>query len=257
MAKDPGPQGEIVVLSAWEQVAPWLLIFTLAPLAYLPAINGGLIWHDAAQITRLELRSLAGLQRIWFEPGATAHYYPLLNTAFWLEHWLWGDAVAGYHLANIIQHALAACLVMAIVRRLELPGALLAGLVFALHPVGVESVAWISGQANTLSAIFYLAAALFYIGFDRERIMWQYDVGFGLFVLALLTKTATATLPATLLVVIWWARGRLEWRRDIVPLLPWFALGISGGLFTMWFEQRFGGARGPELELSLVERCLV
>jgi hypothetical protein len=116
----------------------------------------GLVWDDDAHVTRPELRSLDGLRRIWFELGATQQYYPLLHSAFWLEHRLWGDSVVGYHLANILLHAAAACLVVAIMRRLALPGAWLAGLIFALHPVNVESVAWISEQKNTLSAVFCL-----------------------------------------------------------------------------------------------------
>ncbi len=232
-------------------------LFGLTLLAYLPALQGGLLMDDAEHITRPELRSLAGLARIWFEPGATAQYYPLLNTAFWLEYRLWGDAVLGYHLANVFQHALAACLLVAIARRLQLPGALLAGLIFALHPVCVESVAWISEQKNTLSAVFYLAAAFVYLGYDRERTASRYALASALFVVALAAKTVTATLPAALLVVFWWKRGRLEWRRDIAPLLPWFALGIGSGVFTAWFEQRYSGAHGPDFEQTFLERCLI
>jgi len=189
--------------------------------------------------------------------GATQQYYPLLHTAFWVEHRWWGDAVAGYHLTNILLHAAAACLVMAVVRRLALPGALWAGLLFALHPVAVESVAWISEQKNTLSAVFYLGAAWVYLGFDRDRRASQYWLALGLFVLALLSKTVTATLPAGLLVVCWWQRGRLSWRRDVRPLLPWFGLGLTGGLFTAWVERVLLGAQGTEYALSLLDRCVL
>lgn len=97
--------------------------------------------------------------------GATQQYYPLLHSAFWLEHRLWGDATVGYHLVNVLWHATSACLLVAILRRLAIPGAL-AGLIFALHPVGVESVAWISEQKNTLSTVCYLAAALAWLRFE-------------------------------------------------------------------------------------------
>ena len=99
---------------------------------------------------RLDLRSLQGLWRIWFDLGATQQYYPLLHTAFWIEHSLWADSVLGYHLVNVALHALAACLVVKIARRLHLPGAWLCGLIFALHPLCVEAVAWISEQKSTL-----------------------------------------------------------------------------------------------------------
>lgn len=86
--------------------------------------------------------------------GATQQYYPLLHSAFWIEHRLWGDSALGYHLANVALHAISALLVILMVERLKLPGAWLAGFVFALHPVCTESVAWITEQKNTLSGVF-------------------------------------------------------------------------------------------------------
>src|ERR1039457_6762040 len=201
-------------------------------VAYVPALRGGLLWDDSSHVTRPDLQSLHGLWRIWFDLGATQQYYPLLHSAFWMEHRMWGDAVLGYHLTNIALHAASACLVVTIVRRLSLPGAWFAGLVFALHPVSVEAVAWISEQKSTLSGVFYLASALAYLRFDQSRRASRYWLALGLFVLALLTKTVTATLPGALLGGFWWQRGRLEWKRDLRPLLPWFALGASAGGFT-------------------------
>ena len=135
------------------------LIFLVTLLAYLPALHGGFIWDDDGHVTRTDLRSLAGLFRIWFEIGATQQYYPLLHSAFWLEHRLWGDSAFGYHLLNVLLHASAASLAGMLLRRLAMPGAWFAALLFALHPVGVESVAWISEQKNTLSAVLYLGEA--------------------------------------------------------------------------------------------------
>jgi tetratricopeptide (TPR) repeat protein len=234
-----------------------LLLATL--LAYLPALRGGMVWDDISHVTRSDLQSLHGLWRIWFDLGATQQYYPLLHTAFWLEHRVWGDAVVGYHLVNIALHALCACLVVMIAKRLSLTGAWLAGFIFALHPVCVESVAWISEQKSTLSGVFYLAAALAYLHFDRTRRKSQYFVALGLFVLALMSKTVTSTLPAALLVVFWWQRGRIDWKRDLPPLLPWFAIGASAGLFTAWVEStpRLIGAQGPQYALTLLQRLLL
>src|SRR5471032_2521608 len=118
-------------------------IYLAVAAAYSPALRGGLLWDDDAHVTRPELQSFAGLERIWFEVGATQQYYPVLHSAFWAEHRLWGDATLGYHLANLLEHATAACLFILLLRRLAVPGAWLAGLIFALHPIGVESVAWI------------------------------------------------------------------------------------------------------------------
>jgi len=215
-------------------------------LAYLPALGGGFLWDDDAHVTKPVLRSLHGLWRIWFELAATQQYYPVLHSAFWVEHRLWGDSVVGYHLTNAALHAAAAWLLVLVLRRLSFPVPVLAGLLFALHPVCVESVAWISEQKNTLSAVFYLGTALIYLRFDETRGRILYSCAFGLFALALLTKTVTATLPAALLVVFWWRRGRLGWRRDVVPLLPWLAVGAACGLFTAWDERKLIGAEGAD-----------
>ena len=263
MRQDSKPRAAAALNSSSGRPQTWrnvLLAATLVCatfLAYTPAIEGGPVWDDASHITAPELRSLQGLWRIWFEPGATQQYYPLLHSAFWLEHKLWGDSVLGYHAVNILLHAIAALLVAGIMRRLNLPGAWLGGFLFALHPVCVESVAWISEQKSTLSGVFYLAAALAYLNFDRTRRQRHYWLALGLFLLALLSKTVTATLPAALLVVLWWMRGRLQWRRDVAPLLPWFALGVPAGLFTAWVEKVHIGAQGAEFALSLPQRILL
>jgi hypothetical protein len=239
----------------------WAMIFCATLFAYFPALRGGLLWDDSSHLTKPGLQSLHGLWRIWFELGATQQYYPLLHSAFWLEHRMWGDAVAGYHLTNVALHALSACLVVMIMKRLSLPGAWFAGFVFALHPVNVESVAWISEQKSTLSGVFYLASLLtylrFYQDFDQDRRKSKCLLATSLFVLALLSKTVTATLPAVLLVIFWWRRGRLEWKRDVQPLLPWFALGISAGVLTSWVETTLIGARGADFLLTPVQRVLI
>jgi tetratricopeptide (TPR) repeat protein len=226
-------------------------------IAYWPAVDGALLWDDSAHVTPPDLQSIGGLRHVWFDRQATQQYYPLLHTAFWIEHRLWGDSVAGYHLTNILLHALAACLLVAIVRGLRRPAAPLAGLLFVLHPVCVEAVAWISEQKSTLSAVFYLSAALIYLRFDRDRRRPRYFLALGLFLLALLSKTVTATLPAALLIVIWWQRGRLEGKRDVAPLAPWALIGAAAGLFTAWVERTDIGAQGADFNLSIGQRVLI
>jgi len=248
LSRSPAPRSSLL---------SYAVILCATILAYLPALNGTLLWDDSSHVTRLDLRSLHGLWRIWFVPGATQQYYPLLHSAFWFEHAIWGDAVLGYHLLNVLLHALAACLVVTIVRRLALPGAWLAGLCFALHPICVEAVAWISEQKSTLSGVLYLAAALVYLRFDESRRRSHYIAALGLFLLALAAKTVTATLPAALLVVLWWCRGRIESRRDILPLVPWFAVGAAAGLFTAWMERTYIGAAGAAFTLTPIDRILL
>ena len=183
-------------------------------VAYLPAMHAGFIWDDSSHVTRPDLRSLHGLWRIWFELGATQQYYPLLHSAFWFEHRLFGDASIAYHVLNVLLHSLAVCLLFVLLRRLKIPGAALAAAIFALHPVHAESVAWISEEKNTLSAVFYMLAMLAYLRFDEKRDKTSYGIASVFFVMALLTKTVTATLPAALLVIFWWQRQRLSWRRN-------------------------------------------
>jgi hypothetical protein len=249
--------------SPWRPLAAALAVLGAAMLAYLPALTGGLLWDDAAHITTPRLQSARGLWDIWFRLGATQQYYPVLHTAFWFEHRIWGGSVLGYHLANVALHAAAACLFALVLGRLR-PAwtgfpwpAWLAAAVFALHPVCVESVAWISEQKNTLSLVFYLLSALVYLQFDRDRRPGRYFLALGFFVLALLSKSVTATLPAALLLLLVLRRPSLGFRRDVAPLLPWLAIGAASGLFTAWVERNFIGARGEAFDLGLVERCLL
>ena len=226
-------------------------------IAYSPAWNGKPIWDDEDHLTKPELRSPNGLVQIWTHLGATPQYYPVVHTIFWIEHRIWGDSPLGYHLTNVLLHAAAAILLVRLLRELKIPGSWFAGALFALHPVQVESVAWISELKNTLSGFFFLSSAFFYFRFDRTRTRGAYFGALGLFFLALLSKSVIAILPAVILVVFWWRRGRLSWKRDVLPLVPFFAIAISAGLFTAWMEQNFVGAKGEAFHWPLIERILI
>jgi tetratricopeptide (TPR) repeat protein len=242
---------------SWRRWVWGLLLVVVTILAYQPAWNGKPIWDDEGHITKPELRSMDGLGRVWIKPGATQQYYPLAHSVFWVEHKIWGDSPLGYHLINILLHAVSALLLLKMLRRLEVPGAFLATVIFALHPVQVESVAWISELKNTLSGTLYLGSALAYLEFYREGKKAFYAAALGLFVLGLMAKTVIATLPAALLLVFWWKSGSLSWKRDVLPLIPFFITGIAFGLFTAWVEQKFVGAEGSVFEVSSIERLLI
>ncbi len=271
-------------LSRWPTWAWGVVLVLLLGFVYGPALDGALLWDDPAHVTRTDLRSLAGLGRIWFELGATQQYYPVLHSAFWFEHRLWGDAVMGYHLTNVALHAASSVLLALFVRRVArlstdsgasggvalsrgtpLPGGAewVIALLFAVHPVAVESVAWICEQKNTLSLFLALAAGLSYLAYDGARgrqgtrRRWTYVGATALFLLALGTKTVTATLPAVLLVLLWWARGRLSWRGEIRPLVPWFGAALAAGLTTAWVEKHFIGAKGEAFDLTAFDRLLL
>ncbi len=256
---------------------PWgpvLLVSVATLVCYWPALTGSFLWDDSAYVPRLGLRSGKGLWLIWSDVRATQQYYPVLFSAFWIEHRLWGDHALGYHLVNVLFHASSACVFALILRRLWAapsngragpkpvqtppPGAeWLAALLFAVHPVCVESVAWITEQKNTLSLLFYLLAALAYLEFAAHRRLRWYVAASVLFVLALGSKTVTVTLPAALLVVFWWRHGKLSWRDHFVPLLPWFLGSAAIGLLTSWVERKVLGAEGADFTLPGVERVLL
>jgi protein O-mannosyl-transferase len=265
----PGPAG-------W----PWRWLFgglLLAAtfLAYWPAWHGGFLWDDDSHISaNPALRSLRGLWEIWFKPGATCQYYPLSFTLFWAEYQLWGLNPLGYHLLNVALHTLAAVLLWQVLERLRVRGAWLAGALFALHPVCVMSVAWMTELKNTLSATLALSAGWAYLRFAGLGVYggaessgdnpnrhapgfdWRYGfLSLVLFLLAMFAKTAVSFLPATLLLIVWWQRGRLPWR-EIVPLLLMLMLVVTMGAVTFYIE-RLHGAVGTGFQLGWMERVLV
>src|SRR5438094_317588 len=246
------------VMSWWKR--DWffcLILAVVTMLAYQPAWHGGLLWDDAAHVGGPELRTLDGLRRIWFVPRTTQQYYPLLHTSYWLQQRLWGDSPTGYHLVNLLLHIGCVVLVLKILRYLRIPGAELAAIIFALHPVNVETVAWISERKNTLSGLFGLAATFSYLNFDENRSRRTYAFAIGLFVLGLLSKTAIVTLPLAWLVILWWKRGAISFRRDAVPVIPFLLLSAAGGLMTSWVEYGNIAYKARTLDLSLVDRCLI
>ncbi|HEY3755459.1 MAG TPA: tetratricopeptide repeat protein [Opitutaceae bacterium] len=226
-------------------------------LVYWPALNGGRLLDDDLHITPASLQSISGLARIWFHLGATQQYYPVLHTAFWLEHRAWGDWLPGYHAINLLLHAGSAVLIVALMRRLRLRGAWLAAFLFALHPVCVESVAWIAEQKNTLATAFALGAAICYLDFDEQRRPARYVGATALFALALLSKTAVVALPVALLALVWWRRSQFNWRCDALPLAPWLALGAFTGLATLSIEHGLLAGVQAHFALTPVDRCLI
>ncbi len=255
-----GPDGGQAQPPAWSgRAKDWAFAAALllaVALTYQPAWNGGWVFDDEFQVTWPHLYSWHGLYRIWFDILATPQYYPLSFSAFWVEHKLWGDTVLGFHLVNIFLHATAALLVMLTLRRLAVPGAYLAAAIFAIHPVHVESVAWVTELKNTLSGVCYLGAMLLYLRFDQTRKARWYLAALGLFVLALLSKTATVMLPAVLPLILWWQRGRLSWKKDLLPLAPFFLAAAMAAVVTVWVERQ-EGAVGSDFNIGLVERCLL
>jgi tetratricopeptide (TPR) repeat protein len=240
------------------------LLFLATFVAYAGAWDAGFIWDDEDYVLQNPLlRAPDGLWRIWFSPSELPQYYPLVHTTFWIEHQLWGVQPLGYHLVNVALHALNAVLFVGILRKLEVPGALLAGLLFALHPVHVESVAWITERKNVLSGALYLlslGAWLRYTDGGPRRSMWWSS--FALFILALLSKTVTCSLPAVFLLLAWWrAPAEVSGLRAAMArfsaTIPFFVVGFAAAMVTAALERGHVRADGPEFAFSIADRVLI
>src|SRR5262245_14207711 len=235
-----------------------LVIVTFA--AYGPSLANGYIWDDDDYVTEnLVLRSPTGIFDVW-RPKTTPQYYPLVFVTFWCEYRLWGLHPLGYHVVNVALHAGSALLFWWTLRRLGLPGAWLAAGLFALHPVQVESVAWITERKNVLSLLFYLAALNAWLGVRNDptkRTNWAaYAATIVLFACALLSKTVACSLPAAILVIEWWRRGRVE-LRTLLLTLPLFVLGLALAAVTVIIERDHVGAGALDFGLSRLDRVVL
>jgi len=242
-------------------IAGAALIVGLVLAAYAPARRGGFVWDDDAYLTNNPLITAAdGLGRIWFSLDAPSQYFPLVYTMFRFEHGLWGMNPLGYHAVNILLHALVALLLWRLLAVLSLPGAWLAAALFAVHPVHVESVAWITERKNLLSTVFLLGSVLTWLRFvaaapGARRLLW-YGSSLGMCALALFSKTTTCTLPLVLLLLGWLKGERVSGRR-LLHLAPFTVLAVVMGLVTIWWEQNHQGTSGAEFAFSWPERIII
>lgn len=222
-----------------ESLLPGALAILVMVLAvYLPAMQGRFVWDDDVHVSRnLYMAEPGGFAKLW---GQSAFYYPLTSTTFWLERRLWApvDAppekmpTAPYHQLNIILHALNSILLWRLLRRLRIPGAWVAGAVFALHPVNVQSVAWITELKNCQSGFFFLLALHAWLNSDSGwRALW-YGATIVLFACAVLSKTSTVVLPFALLAIDAWKREPLN-RKSALRYAPLFVLSLVAGLLTV------------------------
>ncbi|MCH7571825.1 MAG: tetratricopeptide repeat protein [Planctomycetes bacterium] len=246
-----------------------LVIVVMTLLAYCRAPFNGFIWDDETYVqNNTLLHDIDGLQRIWI-PRQTVQYYPVVFSTFWIEYQLWELNPLGYHITNIILHLLNALLLWGILRTLKFPlamGWLIAAL-FAVHPVHVESVAWITERKNVLSGFFYLCSGLAYLRFaairDGEidgkepKDAWGwYGFSLPLFGMALMSKSVTCSLPAALILIMLWQRKPFSLAR-ILTLLPMFIIGFFAAMNTARIEREVVGAEGADFVFSFIEKCLI
>lgn len=235
--------------ASFRSAAPWLLPALLIVAAglwvYGPALHGGWIWDDVEEVTQnAALRDPGGLARIWLAPDGP-DYFPLRSTVQWLEWQAWGGAPAGYHAVNLGLHLLSALLFWRLLGRLGVRSAWVGGLLLAVHPLAVESVAWIAELKNTLSLAWILLAMICYVDADDGRGRGRYGLSLGCFLLALLSKTSVVMFPAVILLYSWWRRQRID-RRDLRAAAPFFALSLVLGLVTLWFQHHRAILAGHE-----------
>ncbi|MDL2716583.1 MAG: tetratricopeptide repeat protein [Acidobacteriota bacterium] len=248
--------------------------------AYVPALKSGFVWNDDTYLTENRtLDGFEGLRLIWTEPKANEQYYPMVFSSFWVEKRLWSLRPFGYHLVNVLLHAGSALLLWWLLVRLGLPGAPFAAALFAFHPLNVESVAWITERKNTLSLLLSLLSMHAWYSFQGARARafepkkknrravrtaepwWRrpavfYALSLACLVLALFAKTTACVVPAVLLVLAWWRKGRVE-PRDVRPLLPLFAVGAALALETAWLERTMVQAAGREWEIGAAGRFVL
>ena len=244
-----------------------LVLMTL--LAFSPAFFADFLWDDERHVVNNPLlQDFHDLQRIWvgvFEMPTyqLPQYYPLTHTGFWLQYQIWQLWPVGYHAVNVLLHAGAALLLWRVLLRLKFPVAYVAAALFALHPVAVESVVWVSELKNVLALSLGLGSLLMYLRYvdaleDETKVdevpKW-YGLSLGLFVAALLSKTIASSLPAVIILILWWQR-RLA-RRAVAMLAPFFAIGIAAGALTSYMEENHVNAKGVLWDFSAAERVIM
>lgn len=245
----------------WPRWLPGLALIAMTVVAYLPCLNGPQLWDDKDWFGAMEwnLRGWQGLWRLWTVPESIQQYYPVTAMSFWIDHHLWGAWTLPAHLENVLLHGGSAVLFWMLLRRLQIRGAWLAAAFFAVHPVMVESVAWMTERKNVLCTFFAIAALLAH---GKAAGWWESKEGHGKFfaellavmlvVIALLSKVSAAVLPGVVMVIGWWRSGTLRWRADGLRVLPWIVLSMPIIWLTSLLEQAqvVGGDWLPSLPFS-------
>ena len=259
-----------VRVSLWRRDWFWaLLLIAFVFIAYTQVFRAGFIWDDESHLTQNPcVVGPLGLKEIWITTQAV--YYPLVLTAFWALHKFFGLNPLPYHLLNILLHAASAILLWRVLQVLRVRGAWLGAALWALHPVMVQSVGWVTELKNTQSCVFYLLSILFFLKWEdqggavsrppQRRIGDRRSLVFALcllfFILATLSKPSVVMLPFVLALCIWWMRGKIRWR-DTLALAPFALISVVASAWTIWEQKFHAGAVGPDWEQTFPERLII
>lgn len=218
-----------------------LLIAAAVFWIFSPAFLGGWLWDDDFYLYQNALlNDPARLWKIWFVPGSLIEYYPIEASVQAIQWQLWGNETLGYHLTNVVLHIIGALLFWRLLDKFGLKFAWLGGLLFAIHPVVVESVAWISELKNVLSLPPFLLAMCYWIDYDEHKRPRDYLLALGLFLVAMLCKISMAPFPVVILLYAWWKRGRIGWN-DVKASAPFLVISLALGATTIlvgiWFRE--------------------
>lgn len=241
-----GPSAISSLLAGERRGLGALLLIAVVAFAYAPALNGTWLWDDGYEVAHNPvLRDPAGLAKIW-RGEAALDYFPVKATVQWLLWRVWADHPAGWHATSALLHAVSALLVWRLLRRLGVRWPWLGAVLFAVHPLAVESVAWIAELKNTLSLPLALLAMDAYLDYDERGRGGDLARSLALFVTALLCKSTIVAVPGVLALFVWWRHGRVA-ARAAWSLVPYFAAALVLGLVTIWFqhERAIGGAEVP------------
>ena len=244
----------------------WLwgfLLIALVFIAYAPVFGAGFVWDDESHLTQNPcIVGPLGLNEIWTSMRAV--YYPLVLTTFWVLHKFVGLNPLPYHILNVLMHAGSAVLLWRLLRQLGVRGAWLGAALWALHPVMVQSVAWVTELKNTQSCLFYLLSIFCFLSWEEHSQTWKSPIKSALlfslslvcFVLATLSKPSVVMLPIVLAICVWWRRGRIGWK-DGVPLAPFLLISAFASAWTIWEQKFHASAVGPEWAQTWPERLII
>jgi tetratricopeptide (TPR) repeat protein len=257
-------------VSFWRRDWFWaLLLIAFVFIAYARVFRADYIWDDESHLTRnLCVIGPLGLKEIW--TTAQAVYYPLVLTTFWMLHKFIGLNPFPYHLLNILLHAVSAILLWRVLRRLGIRGSWLGAALWALHPVMVQSVAWITELKNTQSCVFYLLSILFFLKWEDhgdavfsssqprtgDRRFFVFALSLLFFILSALSKPSVVMLPFVLALCIWWMRGKIGWR-DMLALTPFALVSAVASVWTIWEQKFHARAIGPDWAQAFPERLII